>query len=397
MTSPPTAPDTERRGFDWKDSPSSANVWLAFLAFPLLSVLFSDRGTAIKVAVSALILVFALVHVLGYRAAALRGRGGVDSADLPFADELSPVPYFLAMIAIQAVSLLVAGNGLLGLLPFIVVYAIFNFTWRVAGVVGAASLAAVIALPLVAGQLSIFWFFTVLILSVGAAASFARLGEENLIDQAALQTNLAVSDERNRVARDVHDVLGHSLTAVILKTQVCARLVESIEGANESDRAALSKVKAELAELDAVSRRAMGEVRSTVGGLRVAALAEEVAAARSVLADASVELSVRGSADRVRPEHQALLAWVVRESVTNIVRHAQAESCSIELLDLENNPVGTLIRIIDDGVGLGPDSGRPEFDRNGLRGMRERVEAAGACLVTGSGPNGCGTAIEVSI
>ena len=350
--------------------------------------------------VTALVMVFAAINVLGYRASALRvvcTRNDLEG--LPLLDQLNPLPYLLGLIAVSAVCVLLAGLGLLGLTPFIVVYAVFNFSWRTAGVVGVLTLIAVLAVPAMSGRLDDFWFFSIIIVSVAAAASFARMGEENLVDRAALQTNLAVSDERDRVARDVHDVLGHSLTAVILKTQVCAKLVDTLEAGTERDRAVLDKVKAELAELDTVSRRAMAEVRSTVGGLRVARLVDEVSAARAVLADAAVQLTVRGSAEAVPTEHETVLAWVVRESVTNIVRHADADTCTMEFLGSANDD-GTLIRITDDGVGLNIANDDTSVNGDGtagsgIRGMRERVTAAGAELVVGSGPHGRGTRIEV--
>ena len=395
MTSTPAPAEPIEGPFDWRDSPWPANVWLLFLSFPLLSLFLSDESTFMKVLVTVLVMVFAAVHVLGYRANALRARGAPDDlGNLPLLSQLNPWPYFFGLIAIQVVCVMLAGIGLLGLMPFIVVFAVFNFSWSIAAVVGALCLIAVLVVPAMAGQLDDVWFFPLLIVSGGAGASFARMGEETLVDRAALQTNLAVSDERNRVARDVHDVLGHSLTAVILKTQVCAKLVDSVQAGTERDRAVLDKVKAELAELDTVSRRAMAEVRSTVGGLRVATLVDEVAAARAVLADAAVELTVRGSVEAVPDEHEAVLAWVVRESVTNIVRHAEADTCTMEILGSENDD-GTLIRITDDGVGLGASGNGFSGGGNGMRGMRERVAAAGAELVVGTGPQGRGTRIEV--
>ena len=215
-----------------------------------------------------------------------------------------------------------------------------------------------------------------------------------MADRASLQTSLAVSDERNRVARDVHDVLGHSLTAVILKTQVCARLVESVDPRTASDASVLDQLAGELAELDSVARRAMAEVRSTVGGLRVASLGDELAAARSVLADASVELTVGGSPNHVPAELQLTIAWVVRESVTNIVRHAHADTCIIEI-GTPDGPV--LLRIVDDGVGFGTTDSRVGTKGNGLSGMSERVAAVGGDLQVGPGPSGRGLAVEVLV
>ena len=236
---------------------------------------------------------------------------------------------------------------------------------------------------------------------VGGAAVLVRAFEGHQFDQAHLRTRLALSDERTRVARDVHDVLGHSLTAVILKVELCQRLLAE-QGSNETaDRERVEACRQQLAELDSISRRALAEIRSTVGGLRTTDVANEVTAARTVLADAGVELLVTGDVADIIDGHRPMLAWVVREAVTNVVRHAGAERCHIELAPA---PPSVLLRVSDDGVGLEPSTS----EGNGLRGLRERVASAGGTLriespaidPVGADSNGvasnAGTTIEVT-
>ncbi|MGH1488694.1 MAG: sensor histidine kinase [Acidimicrobiales bacterium] len=378
-----------------------ANIWLLFLLFPAFTVLVDDLSLSRKAGSLILIAAFAVTHMLAYRDITRRWLG------------LDPEPgpnrnrwWFTALVAINAVAFLVGSWPLLAVLPFIVSFAMFHFTWRTGAIVGLLSVSTVIILPAFAGVLSHVWFFSIVVLSVGAATGMTRLSEESHTERSLLLRQLAVSQERDRVARDVHDVLGHSLTVVILKTQVCDRLLESLDGtaSGQATEPAVSTVveqaRAQLAEVESVGRRALTEIRATVGGLRSADLANELAAARVVLADAGVELVVNGEASQITIDERSLLGWVVREAVTNVVRHAQATRCQITLTPTDVSAgERVLLRISDDGVGLG--SSRPG---NGLAGLQERVEANGATLRVTSGgetstskPATTGTVIEVLI
>lgn len=129
----------------------------------------------------------------------------------------------------------------------------------------------------------------------------------------------------------------------------------------------------QLAETQDVSRRALAEIRATVTGLRSAELGDELAAARSVLSDADVDLFVQGDPTAVPHRHHPALGWTVREAVTNIVRHANATRCSIELGG--DGSGTTLLTVRDDGTGV---AGVREGD--GLTGLRERLAADGLSL-----------------
>ena len=188
-------------------------------------------------------------------------------------------------------------------------------------------------------------------------------GEREEVAHAA-QRQFALVTERERVARDVHDVLGHSLTALSVKAELAARLVD-VDPA---------RAKAELESIQTTARQALAEVRATVGGLRAGNLEAELAAAPLVLADAGIATTVTGDVADTDPRHRALLAWVLRESVTNVVRHARADSVVIEL-----GPRG--ICVTDDGAGCSGSEG------NGLRGMRERVGGVGGTLAISPAPS----------
>jgi two-component system sensor histidine kinase DesK len=172
---------------------------------------------------------------------------------------------------------------------------------------------------------------------------------------------LAKTAERERIARDMHDVLGHSLSLIVLKSELARRLL-----ASQPARAAL-----EIAEIETAARQALAEVRRTITGYRSEGFASELTRAAQVLETAGVRLNKPAKAPYLTPRHEATLSLVLREAITNIVRHAGASECSIELSTAEDR---TQLIIADDGRGDIREEG------NGLRGMRERVRELGGSL-----------------
>jgi len=172
---------------------------------------------------------------------------------------------------------------------------------------------------------------------------------------------LAKTAERERIARDMHDVLGHSLSVIVLKSELAGRLLQS-----QPARAAL-----EIAEIETTARQALAEVRRTITGYRSEGFASELTRAAQVLETAGVRLHRPARAPYLTPRHEATLSLVLREAVTNIVRHAGATECSIEVSTAANR---TQLVSADDGRGDIQQEG------NGLRGMRERVQELGGSL-----------------
>ncbi len=177
--------------------------------------------------------------------------------------------------------------------------------------------------------------------------------------------HLAQVAERERIARDLHDVLGHTLSLIVLKSELAGRLLPTNpEGARR-----------EIGEVERTARKALGEVRETIRGYRSEGLAAELSRARETLSLAGVSLECAEPLPRVDPVAESVLALVLRESVTNIVRHARAKCCR---LSLSVDPGGTALRIEDDG------RGGIEHEGNGLRGMRERLATLGGRLAIDS-------------
>lgn len=176
------------------------------------------------------------------------------------------------------------------------------------------------------------------------------------------------------MARDMHDILGHSLTVIALKTELATRLVD----------AAPDQAKAELTEVQSLARSALADVRATVNSYRELSLAGELARATNVLTSAGVRADLPLTVEIVDPELRELFAWVVREGVTNIVRHAHASHCRVALS-------ADSIEVADDGIGLNSAGG----DGHGLEGLRQRCEDNGADLTIETPSHGSGTVLRV--
>ncbi len=225
-----------------------------------------------------------------------------------------------------------------------------------------------------------YWGFGVFFgLMLGLADIYfgdARRKNRALKQSQAEIRKLAATAERERIARDLHDLLGHTLTLITVKAELAAKLAER-------DLAGAAR---EIREVEAISREALRQVREAVGGYRSGGFAGELANTRVALAAADVRLDERIVPSQLTPEQDSALALALREAVTNVVRHAQARQCRIELAsrggELE-------LSIEDDGRG-------GEFrEGHGLAGMRERLRGVSGNLRIASDAAGTRLAIRL--
>ncbi|MGH4034619.1 sensor histidine kinase [Actinomycetota bacterium Odt1-20B] len=197
----------------------------------------------------------------------------------------------------------------------------------------------------------------------------------------ATVAQLAANEERLRLARDLHDLLGHSLSLITLKSELAGRMLP-----DHPDKAAQ-----QVADIEQVSRQALVDVRQAVTGYRRRTLAGELAGARTALTAAGVEADVPLEAERLPGrEEEAALAWALREAVTNVVRHSGARRCTVTLGAHETlgGPVLQLT-VTDDGTGPGGAPGGAATgsgNGNGLTGLTERLAAVGGVLETAPAP-----------
>ena len=190
---------------------------------------------------------------------------------------------------------------------------------------------------------------------------------------------LAATAERERIGRDLHDLLGHTLSLITLKLELSRKLFDRDPAAS----------KRELEDAEAVARHALAEVRSAVTGIRAADLAAELASARLMLESSSVHLDYDAPPVGLSPDVERGLALVLREAATNIARHAHARSARVAF---ERDGGQLRVRVSDDGIGgVGT-----EANGNGLGGMRERVAKLGGTLAIES-PPGEGTRLQLQV
>jgi two-component system sensor histidine kinase DesK len=187
---------------------------------------------------------------------------------------------------------------------------------------------------------------------------------------------LAALAERERIARDLHDLLGHTLSVIVVKSELAGRLLTADP----------ARVAAEIGDIERIGREALTEVRSAVAGYRARGLDAELEGAERALAAADVTVTVeRATLPSLPPEHESALALALREAVTNVIRHASAARATIALAADGANVV---LEVADDGRGTSGTEG------SGLAGMRERISAVGGeVIVDGS----AGTRVRVRV
>jgi two-component system sensor histidine kinase DesK len=249
------------------------------------------------------------------------------------------------------------------LLSIIALIGAFALAWHAAGIPMVYMISAVIA---------------------GVAVGLFNIGmRQKLHSDAQLRLSheevrrLAALAERERIGRDLHDLLGHTLSLVALKSNLASRLIgHDPEGARK-----------EMDDVSDVARDALAQVRRAVSGIRAAGLAAELASARLLLESDGVRFSYEMGEVALSPEQETVLALTVREAVTNIQRHARADGATVSLHSADRL---VSLRIEDDGRGGAIVPG------NGLCGMRERIESMGGKLRVDAMP-GQGTCVEVTL
>ena len=374
----------ERRGsVNWLALGFSA-PWLVFLLMPLDSFLTAPELASVRWTGVALIVLFAVVNCSAYAVPWL----------VPVASTVRRSVIWTALMILPLVGMAVLTPSdihviLLGFGMYFVAFWIFGTIapYRLRLTV-AASMGAICWLTFVTVSGFDFSSHGGIALFIGAPL-LGLLGFSYLIELGeradVARASLALSEEREEIARDVHDVLGHSLTVITLKAELAQRLLE-IDPA---------RAGAEMEAIAQLSRASLAEVRSTVTRLRVPDFSGEIEGAGRALQTAGIraELPDAQNALAVAGVNAKLFSWVLREAVTNMVRHSGANAARVRLS-------ATGLDILDNGVGVGDARG------NGLTGMAQRVAASGGSVVIEAAPEqwlaenpggGVGTRIRVSM
>lgn len=328
-------------------------LWLVYFGFFFVEYLFRSPGPIETVAIVATVIAFLVVYFSAYRR---KGRTAL---------------LHIGMLALLGVvwAGFNAGSSVLFIYAASFAFCVGpprRAAWVVAGVAGLAALTAWLAQPML-----MYWLPGAAIsVVIGTAnilfAENERRNAELRLSQAEIQ-RLARVAERERIARDLHDVLGHTLSLITVKSALAGRLVDSDP----------ARARAEIDDVEQTARDALSEVRQAIGGLHEQSLDEALAHVEASLRAADIELTLeREPGIEFKPQAQAMLALVIREAVTNILRHAEARHCRIALVG--DGPDARL-EIADDGRGgLKPEG-------SGVQGMRARIESLGGELDVASG------------
>lgn len=237
------------------------------------------------------------------------------------------------------------------------------------GIVGQGYLddSPTIPFPALAGDKALNGFFLFDICTTFyVVAYFVGRSMHKSREHKAIEKELDILSERERIARDVHDVLGHSLTIVNLKAELAAKLVGTNAPAAQE----------QMRQVAQLSRQALAEVHSTVTRLRVPDLEGEILASSRALETAGIQANLPDAttAANIAGMNSALFSWALRETVTNIVRHSHATYATVRL-----NSTG--LEVTDNGIGVGDAP-----CKSGLTGLRTRIEDAGGTLTLGNAP-----------
>lgn len=359
---------------DWQ-----ASFWTVFLVIPFVFVTMSNAPAVSRVIVCSALVGFAATYV---HCVSTMTAWEHQAPGLRVREQLAPVAGHLGLMLLLAIGCLPALTWWTAyFLPYFAGIILFALQLRPGlAIVGALCTAVVLVALTSPSPLDARWMV------LGCAASClsivaGRIAEQVNANRQTAEQELVAAREREEISRDVHDILGHSLTVLTLKAEVAQRLV-----AVDPQRA-----EAELGEIVELSRAALTDVRSTVTRLRTPDLAGQIEATTTACDAAQIELTLRGRARDVPLPQRELLSWALREATTNLLRHAGARRVVVEL-----GP--GLLRVTDDGAGLGLAA-----PGNGLTGLRERIEAAGGTLTVVSPapdgvlarPTGPGTQLEV--
>ena len=337
-----------------------AAIWLFYLLSPLSAAW--DRGGLRGWAGIVATLAFAAVYVATFLRMRWRRTGAPFRAPLHASQGVAVVLVEVALGIIMCATIGQEGEAAAVYNAVVCVICLHTrWAWAASVLVAGTTYAATVWLPGWHRDEGILFGTLVATLAIwGISQSINR----NIEVLAVREENarLALDDERNRFARDLHDILGHSLTVITVKAELANRLIEV-----DPDRA-----RTELADLERLSRDALADVRRAVEGYRELTLPGELARARMALSAAEIAAELPNTTDEVPTDRRELFAWAVREGITNVIRHSGAQRCTVVLGEHQ-------VEGRDDGRGAaGAGVG------NGLGGLRERAAALGGTVVTES-------------
>jgi len=344
--------------------------WLLFQVFPITDLITTDRPAPARWVAGAGLLAFTLVYlsVIGQL-----GRPRALRAD------------FVVMVALAVA--LAAGHGAnwAGLMIYVSAATAATLPWRWVWPAVIAAAGVCLAVIVADDAMGLLFLPAICLLTAFAIQGTGYLITVNRELQEAREelARNAVAEERLRFARDLHDLLGHSLSLIALKSELARRLADRDP----------ARAKQEMTDVEEAARRALAEVREAVSGYRQVNCAQALAEARAALSGAGISVRLPDRVPTLPGAVDVALGWVVREATTNVLRHSRAGAVTVELAE---DGVRAVLAVTDDGAAgagermtvLGSSPG------SGLAGLRERVGALGGELEAGpvdGAATGCGS------
>ncbi|HET7901730.1 MAG TPA: histidine kinase [Candidatus Nanopelagicales bacterium] len=334
-----------------------AAVWLVVLLGPAGDILDRTSGLGSVVGVALLVLFGALYLVVVATSFERRRAWRIQLL-------------VAAMLAVACAVLPFSGQSGLTTFVFVAVALQLVLTWRPAIAATAAVVALLLVIERAAGWTDAWSYAFSVVAAAMAMFGVVRMSERTRAELEAEteRASYAVVAERERMASDLHDVLGHSLTVIAVKSELAGRLLDV-----DPERA-----RAEVADIERLAREALADARATVGNYRDVSLAAELVAARRALDAAGIEPDLPNAVDEVPGRLRQVFGHVVREGVTNVVRHSGAGRCTVRLAP-------DRVEVLDDGRGA---AAAADATASGLEGLRRRAELAGCVLEAGARTGG---------
>jgi two-component system sensor histidine kinase DesK len=337
--------------------PLFAAIWLFFLLDPIIAGFQKSDHVRGLAGVVATVVFGAVYMTMWFRMR--RDRVAMARFEMPIVERVGTL---VVLVVLGVVMVFLLGEPGIASSVYIGVGVVICFPLRIAGPVVLLDVVVVVLLGA-----TLDWSSQVGTAFGIVAASVAIFGVRSMLSRnvelvMAHEENarLAVDNERNRFARDLHDILGHSLTVITVKAELAKKLMDVDP----------VRARSEVDDLEWLARDALADVRRAVEGYRELTLPGELARARTALAAAEIEAVLPNSVDDVPTDRRELFAWTIREGVTNVIRHSHARRCTVVLRR-------DRVEIRDDGVGPEePGTG------HGLIGLRERAGAVNATVVT---------------
>jgi len=347
---PPPVTKQERRAVLY-----TAGVWLVFMGWTVIGFINSTAPIPVQIAGWLALLAFPFIYLHAFvRPEPFSSRNRL----------LNTLLYTMALIMLGIIMSLSTPTAIINIVSYLMALWIFNHR-LVTGFVATTLLVAGAVAVIFFANLEDYsdWFIAAVALPA-VIMILIRITIELDANQQARSEQVALAAQREDLASTVHDVLGHSLTTITVKVQLAQRLVDKD----------LAAAKAELADIESVARSSLSEVRTAVTDLQHPDLAEQFGHSDKALAAAAITFQRPEALPRLTLVQQQVFAWVIREAVTNVIRHAQAKECVITIVPEASH---VILCIDDDGIGIHDTA---PAHHHGLAGLQRRVESAGGRL-----------------